>query len=108
MLSVPAVASAQDSTIPDDGAGVSSTPPVPLPGEPARRKSYHEFLKAGMPPGYAAGDGAALHFCGESLARVVSSRPKAGAFWVEEAGGELSEVALPVGWLGESRALSAA
>jgi dipeptidase E len=77
-------------------------------GEPARRASYHEFLRQGMPPGYAAGDGAALHFCGESLARVVASRPKAGAFWVEEVGGELSEVALQVGWLGASRTLSAA
>ncbi|MDP2710663.1 MAG: LPXTG cell wall anchor domain-containing protein [Solirubrobacteraceae bacterium] len=34
-LSVPAAASAQDSTIPDDGAGVSATPPVPLDGDGA-------------------------------------------------------------------------
>jgi len=33
MLGLPASASAQNSTIPDDGAGVSTTPPVPLPGE---------------------------------------------------------------------------
>ena len=33
MLAVPASAQAQDSTIPEDGAGVSTTPPVPLPGE---------------------------------------------------------------------------
>jgi hypothetical protein len=39
-----------------------------------------------MAPGYAAGDGAALHFCGESLARVVSSCPNATAHWVEEVG----------------------
>ncbi len=30
---------------------------------------------AGMPGGYAVDDGAALHFVGESLARVVTSRP---------------------------------
>jgi dipeptidase E len=77
-------------------------------GEPARRESYHRFLSDGMPAGYAAGDGAALHFRGESLARVVSSRPKASAYWVEEVGGELSEVALQVRWLGGSRTLSAA
>ncbi len=77
-------------------------------GEPARRDSYHRFLSEGMPPGYAAGDGAALHFCGESLARVVSSRPTATAHWVEEVGGDVSEVALDVRWLGGSRALTAA
>ena len=77
-------------------------------GEPARRDSYRRFLSEGMAPGYAAGDGAALHFCGESLARVVSSRPKATAHWVEEVGGDVSEVALEVRWLGGSRALTAA
>ena len=76
--------------------------------EPARRDSYHRFLTEGMPPGYAAGDGAALHFCGESLARVVSSRPKASAYWVEEVGGAVSEVALAIRWLGGSRTLTAA
>ena len=30
---LPAGAYAQTSTIPEDGAGVSTTPPVPLPGE---------------------------------------------------------------------------
>jgi dipeptidase E len=77
-------------------------------GEPGRRDAYHRFMSAGMAPGYAAGDGAALHFRGESLARVVSSRPKAAAYWVEEIGGNVSEVAIPGVWLGESRALSAA
>ncbi len=33
MLAFPASAPAQNSTIPQDGAGVSTTPPVPLPGE---------------------------------------------------------------------------
>jgi len=37
MLAVPASAQAQDSTIPEDGAGVSTTPPIPLPGEPGER-----------------------------------------------------------------------
>ena len=77
-------------------------------GEPARRESYHRFLSEGMAPGYAAGDGAALHFRGESLAHVVSSRPQASAYWVQPAGDGLSEVALQVRWLGGSRTLSAA
>lgn len=33
MLALPATAGAQSSTIPEDGAGVSTTPPVPLPGD---------------------------------------------------------------------------
>jgi hypothetical protein len=32
-----------------------------------------------MRPGYAADDGAALHFLGPELHKVVSSRPSAGA-----------------------------
>ena len=40
-----------------------------------RRESYHRFLREGMRPGYAAEDGAALHFTGEELSRVISSRP---------------------------------
>jgi len=35
MLAFPAAAAAQNSTIPENGAGVSTTPPVPLPGEAA-------------------------------------------------------------------------
>ena len=77
-------------------------------GEPGRRDGYHRFLSEGMAPGYAAGDGAALHFRGQSLARVVSSRAKASAYWVEDVGGEMSEEALQVRWLGGSRTLSAA
>jgi peptidase E len=77
-------------------------------GEPGRRDAYHRFLSAGMAPGYAAGDGAALHVRGESLAHVVSSRRQASAYWVEEIGGGVSEVALQVSWLGESRTLTAA
>jgi peptidase E len=76
--------------------------------EPARRESYHDLLAEGMAPGYAASDGVALHFRGESLAGVVASRWQAEAWWVEEVGGTISEVALPVRWLGKSRPLTAA
>ena len=37
MLALPGSALAQDSTIPEDGGGVSTTPPIPLPGEPGER-----------------------------------------------------------------------
>lgn len=77
-------------------------------GEPGRREAYRRFVAGGMAPGYASGDGAALHFCGEQLAGVVSSRPGAAAYWVEELAGGTREQALPVRWLGEPRALSAA
>jgi len=33
MLALPASAAAQNSTIPEDGAGVSTTPPIPLTTE---------------------------------------------------------------------------
>ena len=44
--------------------------------EPHRRPAFHAALLAGMPGGFAAEDGAALHFVGEELARVVTSRPR--------------------------------
>jgi hypothetical protein len=38
----------------------------------------------------------------------VGSRPGAAAYWVEEIGCSVSEVALQVRWLGQSRTLTAA
>jgi hypothetical protein len=52
-----------------------------------------------MPAGYAADDGAALHFCGQNLVEVVSSRPQAGAYRVE-LGEDVVETRLPVRFLG--------
>jgi len=77
-------------------------------GEPGRREGYRRLIGEGMAPGYAAGDGAALHFRGHTLVKVVASRPEAAAYWVEQAGGEVSEVALEVRSLRERRTLSAA
>ena len=68
--------------------------------EPARRGEYHRFVGDGMRPGYAADDGAALHFRGEELHRVVSSRPRAQAFRVEPVGGEIVETVLETAYLG--------
>ena len=50
------------------------------------RIAYHGFLRDGMLPGYAAGDGAALHFTGTELCRVVASRPEARGYRVEVEG----------------------
>ena len=43
-----------------------------------RHKVYESELKAGLWQGYAAADGAALHFVDTGLAQVVASRPKRG------------------------------
>src|SRR3954454_10874979 len=52
--------------------------------EPNRPPAYHAALRAGtLPAGSAPSDGAALHFVGEALPRVVLSRPGARAFRVE-------------------------
>jgi peptidase E len=65
-------------------------------GATARRADYHAALVAGMRPGYAASDGAALHFEGTELAHVVGSRPDARALRVEAVGGEVVETELAV------------
>jgi peptidase E len=69
-----------------------------------RRAAYHEHVRRGMRPGYAAEDGAALHFVGENLARVVSSRPDAAAYWVHSERDGVVESQLEVDYLGEEQA----
>ena len=46
-LVVPAAASAQTSTIPDEGVGVSTTPPVPLAGERPQATAPGELPNTG-------------------------------------------------------------
>jgi dipeptidase E len=48
-----------------------------------RRHAFRAAVADGMAPGYGTGDGAALHFVGAELARVVGSRPHARAYWVD-------------------------
>ena len=57
-------------------------------GEPERRPAYRRLVATGeISPGYAADDGAALHFVGTTLARVVTSRPGAGrTVWIARPG----------------------
>jgi len=47
MLALPAAAPAQTSTIPEEGAGVSTTPPVPLAGERSEAAPARELPNTG-------------------------------------------------------------
>jgi dipeptidase E len=70
-------------------------------GEPERRPAYHRLIKEGaLDAGYAADDGAALHFIGQQLKGVVSSREAARAYLVRRVGSEVEEVVLETVWLG--------
>ncbi len=70
--------------------------------EPGRRSAFVDAVSDGMPPGYGAGNGAAVRFVGTELAEAVSSRRGAQAFYVSaDAGGRASERELPVRYLGQ-------
>jgi len=98
-----------DSVIPGDLAPLDCLGFLPgsncphYDGEPGRRPSYHRFVREGkLDAGYAADDGAALHFIGPELKAVVSSREAAKAYSVRLAGTEVEEVALETVWLGST------
>jgi dipeptidase E len=65
-----------------------------------RGASYRRFLRDGMGPGYASEDGAALHFRGPWLDRVVSSRPQARGWRLERRGDGVAETRLATSYLG--------
>ncbi len=68
--------------------------------EPARRAEYHRAVADGMPGGFAADDGVALHFRGTRLEHVVSSRVDGSAYEVRSHGGNVAEKRLEVRYLG--------
>lgn len=70
-------------------------------GEPGRRPTYQRLIADGLPAGYAADDGAALHFAGRDLVAVVGSRPTAAAYRVELRDGKLVEERLATQLLGK-------
>ena len=76
-------------------------------GEPGRRPAFHGFVRDGMVPGYAVDDGAALHFVGHELHRVVASKVSARAYRVGTVGGEIVETKLPGYYLGAPQEASA-
>jgi peptidase E len=63
-------------------------------GEALRRPRLAELLRDGLPAGWAADDGAALHFAGTELAEAVSARPGARGYRVELRDGEVVETPL--------------
>ncbi|MGW8367696.1 MAG: Type 1 glutamine amidotransferase-like domain-containing protein [Gammaproteobacteria bacterium] len=69
-------------------------------GEKGRPEAFRAAISEGMPAGYAADDGAALHFIGTELTEVVTSRRKAGAYRVVLADGDVEETPLPTRYLG--------
>jgi dipeptidase E len=73
-------------------------------GEPLRRSTYLDLVHAGFPAGYAAEDGAALHFTNGQLTAAISSRPEATAYKITQAASGSSEQPLPTTFLGSSRA----
>ena len=96
------VTSSLGSPAPSPGLGfLSHSNAVHYEEESNRRPAYHAALLDGMPGGYAASDGAALHFIGDDLHRVVLSRPQARAYRVEAEGGIVVEHPLEATYLGE-------
>ena len=70
--------------------------------EDGRRTVFMHAVADGLPPGYGAGDSAALHFVGTELSEVVSSRPQARAAYVSLGDdGEPFERELAVRYLGK-------
>jgi dipeptidase E len=66
-----------------------------------REGAFRQHLLDGMCAGYAAEDGAALHFTGDKLASVVTSRPKARAYRMRRTeAGRVERRALPATYLG--------
>jgi dipeptidase E len=71
-------------------------------GEASRRPAYQHLVATGeIAPGYGVDDGAALHFVGPTLQRIVASRPAARAYRVERRSGQASEAALESDFLPE-------
>ncbi len=71
-------------------------------GEPSRRPSYLRLVAdAGLPPGYAADDHAAVHLVGTEVHAAVAARDGAGVYRVEPGpDGTAVEHPLPVVQLG--------
>ena len=72
------------------------------PGNSGRRLAYHAMLRAGMRSGYAAEDGAALHFVGTELSRVVASRPAAWGYRLDSVAERVVEMRIATAYLGDA------
>jgi dipeptidase E len=67
-----------------------------------RRLAYHDFIRGGMRSGYAAEDGAALHFTGTELSRVIASRPQARGYRLDPLGERVVEMRIATTYLGDA------
>ncbi len=84
-----------------DGLGLLGGSACPhFDGEPGRRPTYRRLIAEGFPAGYAADDGAALHFADGRLVEAVASRPAARAYRVQRGAGGVVERELPTRYLG--------
>ncbi|MES2304610.1 MAG: peptidase E [Gemmatimonadota bacterium] len=85
----------------NDGLGFIDATACPhYDGEAERRPVYQNAVAGGMQGGFAADDGVAYHFKGTELVEIVSSRPEGGAYRVERNGATVTEMILPVRFLG--------
>ena len=83
-----------------DGLGFIDASACPHYGEGERRAAYHKAIAEGLMGGYAADDGAALHFRGTRLVEIVSSRPTAAGYRVELVDGRVQEARIEARYLG--------
>ena len=91
-----------------DGLGFLEASACPhYDGEPGRRAAFHTAISQGMVGGYAADDGAALHFRGSEFAEAVASREAASAYRVDLIGGRVEETRLATRFLGDSKSAGA-
>ena len=85
-----------------DGLGLLEGVACPHYGtDEERRRLFHRAIaEEGAAAGYAADDGAAVHFAGTAFAEAVSSRSEAGAYRLNLVDGHVAETRLPVRFLG--------
>jgi dipeptidase E len=84
-----------------DGLGLLEGSACPhYDGESERRAAFHRALQGGMAHGFAADDGAALHFSGSKFVEAVSSRAQARAYRVGLRDGQPFEEVLSTRFLG--------
>lgn len=70
-------------------------------GEANRRPAYQQLLATGqIGNGYATEDSAGLHFVGDKLEKIISSRPHAKAYRLERSGDTVNEEPLAPIYLG--------
>ena len=86
-----------DRLMPLDGLGFLADTCCPhYDSEADRRPTVHDFVGRGIvPPVLALTDGAAAHFIGRRLHRIVTWMPTASAFTVRQRGGVVIENELP-------------